>query len=69
MILFLSLLIVYIDLVQIYKRLKKRCRKEKIKYNVIVALTDGTQEKLLFIVDSRRTNKLSLLSTDTSFDD
>lgn len=58
-----------LDLMQIYKRLKKRRGKAKIKASVKVALTDGTPAKLVFVRDSRKTDWLALLSTDTSLDD
>ena len=58
-----------LDLMQIYKRLKKRRGKAKIKASVKVALTDGTPAKLVFVRDSRKTDWLALLSTDTFLDD
>ncbi len=36
---------------------------------MIVALTDGTPVKLVFVRDNRKTDWLALLSTDTSLDD
>lgn len=58
-----------LDLMKIYKRLKKRRGRAKIKASVVVALTDGTPVKLVFVRDSRKTDWLALLSTDTSLDD
>lgn len=57
------------DLMAIYKRLKKRRGRAKIKSSVIVALPDGTPVKLVFVRDSRKTDWLALLSTDVTLDD
>ena len=58
-----------LDLTNIYKRLKKRRGRAKIKASVVVALADGTPAKLVFVRDSRKTDWLALLSTDISLDD
>ena len=58
-----------LNLMKIYKQLRKRRGKAKIKASVIVALADGTPAKLVFVRDSRKTDWLALLSTDTSLDD
>jgi hypothetical protein len=57
------------DLIKIYKRVKKRRGRAKIKASVEVALTDGTPAKLVFVRDSRKSDWLALLSTDISLDD
>lgn len=58
-----------LDLINIYKRLKKRRGRAKIKASVVVALTDGTPAKLVFVRDSRKSDWLALLSTDISLAD
>lgn len=58
-----------LDLMNIYKRLKKRRGRAKIKASVVVTFTDGTPAKLVFVRDSRKTDWLALLSTDTSLAD
>jgi len=42
---------------------------DRSRSKVVVALTDGTPVKLVFVRDSRKTDWLALLSTDTSLDD
>ena len=58
-----------LDLMNIYKRLKKRRGRAKIKASVVVALADGTPAKLVFVRDSRKSDWLALLSTDISLAD
>jgi len=53
-----------LDLINIYKRVKKRRGRAKIKASVVVALADGTPAKLAFVRDSRKSAWLALLSTD-----
>ena len=53
-----------LDLMRIYKRVKKRRGRAKIKASVVVALADGTPVKLVFVRDSRKSDWLALLSTD-----
>jgi len=57
------------DLMHIYRRLRKRRGRAKIKASAIVALSDGTPAKLVFVRDNRKSDWLALLSTDTSLAD
>lgn len=57
------------DLMSIYKAVKKRRGRAKIKARVLVELTDGRSAKIVFLRDSRRTDWLALLSTDVSLAD
>ena len=57
------------DLMAIYKTVKKRRGRAKIKASVLVELTDGIPAKLVFVRDNRKTDWLALLSTDVSLDD
>lgn len=57
------------DVMAIYKTVKKRRGRAKIKASVLVELTDGIPAKLVFVRDNRKTDWLALLSTDVSLDD
>ena len=54
------------DLMTIYRRLKKRRGRARILTSTLVALKDGRQAKLVFIRDRRKKDWLALLSTDTT---
>jgi hypothetical protein len=52
------------DLMAIYRKLKKRRGRAKIKASVIVTLKDGPNVKLVFVQDRRMKDWLALMSTD-----
>ncbi len=52
------------DLMAIYRKLKKRRGRAKIKASTIVTLKDGPKVKLVFVRDRRKKDWLALLSTD-----
>ena len=53
------------DLMAIYRQLKKRRGRAKILTSTVVALKDGRHAKLVFARDNRKKDWLALLSTDT----
>jgi hypothetical protein len=53
-----------LDLMAIYRRLKKRPGRAKILASVTVALSSGLACKLVFVRDRRKSDWLALLSTD-----
>jgi hypothetical protein len=53
-----------LDLMAIYRRLKKRPGRAKILASVTVALSSGLPCKLVFVRDRRKSDWLALLSTD-----
>ena len=57
------------DLMAIYRRLKKRRGRAKILANANVTLKDGVNAKLVFVRDRRKKDWLALLSTDTNLAD
>jgi hypothetical protein len=57
------------DLMAIYKKLKKRRGRAKILASTLVELKDGQKAKLVFVRDRRKKDWLALLSTDISFPD
>jgi len=52
------------DLMAIYRKLKKRRGRAKIKASTIVTLKDGPNVKLIFVQDRRKKDWLALMSTD-----
>jgi hypothetical protein len=52
------------DLMAIYRKLKKRRGRAKVKASAIVALKDGPTVKLVFVRDRRKKDWLALMSTD-----
>ena len=52
------------DLMAIYRKLKKRRGRAKIKASAIVTLKDGPKVKLVFVRDKRKKDWLALMSTD-----
>jgi hypothetical protein len=52
------------DLMAIYRRLKKRRGRAKIKASAIVTLKDGPNVKLVFVRDRRKKDWLALMSTN-----
>jgi len=57
------------DLMAIYRRLKKRPGRAKILANAIVTLGDGQPCKLVFVRDRRKKDWLAILSTDIDLPD
>jgi hypothetical protein len=57
------------DLMAIYRRLKKRRGRAKILASVNVTLKDAVTAKLVFVRDKRKKDWLALLSTDTNLAD
>ena len=57
------------DLMAIYRRLKKRRGRAKILANANVTLKDGVNAKLVFVRDRRKKDWLAILSTDTKLAD
>jgi len=57
------------DLMAIYRKLKKRRGRAKILASTLVQLKDGRKAKLVFVRDSRKKDWLALLSTDTTLPD
>jgi DDE superfamily endonuclease len=53
-----------IDLMAIYRKLKKRRGRAKIKASTIVTLKDGPNVKLVFVKERRKKDWLALMSTD-----
>ena len=54
-----------LDLMAIYRRLKKRPGRAKILASTLVTLKDGKSVKLVFVRDRRKKDWLALLSTNT----
>ncbi|WP_407924271.1 IS4 family transposase [Desulfosarcina alkanivorans] len=52
------------DLMAIYRKLKKRRGRARIKASAIVTLKDGPDVKLVFVQDRRKKDWLALMSTD-----
>jgi hypothetical protein len=52
------------DLMAIYRNLKKRRGRAKIKASAVVTLKDGPKVKLVFVRDKRKKDWLALMSTD-----
>ena len=57
------------DLMAIYRKLKKRRGRAKILASTLVELKDGQKAKLVFVRDRRKKDWLALLSTDISLPD
>ena len=57
-----------LDLMAIYRKLKKRRGRARIKASTVVSLKDGANVKLVFVQDRRKKDWLALLSTDTDLD-
>jgi hypothetical protein len=57
------------DLMAIYRRLKKRPGRAKILANATVTLSSGLPCKLVFVRDRRKTDWLAILSTDIDLPD
>jgi len=53
-----------LDLMAIYRKLKKRRGRAKIKASAVVSLKDGPTVKLVFVQDRRKKDWLALMSTD-----
>jgi hypothetical protein len=53
-----------LDLMAIYRKLKKRRGRAKIKASAVVTLKDGPNVKLVFVQDRRKKDWLALMSTD-----
>jgi len=53
-----------LDLMAIYRKLKKRRGRAKIKASAVVTLKDGLNVKLVFVQDRRKKDWLALMSTD-----
>lgn len=53
------------DVMAIYRRLRKRRGRARILASTVVALKDGHPAKLVFVRDKRKKDWLALLSTDT----
>ena len=58
-----------LDLMAIYRKLKKRPGRAKILASTFVQLKDGQTVKLVFVRDSRKKDWLALLSTDVTLTD
>jgi len=58
-----------LDLMAIYRRLKKRRGRAKILASTVVTLTSGLPCKLVFVRDRRKTDWLAILSTDIDLPD
>ncbi len=58
-----------LDLMAIYRKLKKRPGRAKILASTLVQLKDGRTVKLVFVRDSRKKDWLALLSTDVTLTD
>jgi len=58
-----------LDLMAIYRKLKKRRGRAKILASTIVQLKDGQKAKLVFVRDRRKKDWLALLSTDIALPD
>ncbi len=54
------------NLMAIYRRLKKRRGRARILASTVVAFKDGRYAKLVFVRDKRKKDWLALLSTDTN---
>jgi hypothetical protein len=52
------------DLMAIYRKLKKRRGRATIKASAVVSLKDGPDVKLVFVQDRRKKDWLALMSTD-----
>jgi len=53
----------------LYRRVKKRPGKAKIKASVIVNMNNGQKVKIVFVRDRRKKGWLAILSTDTTLSD
>jgi hypothetical protein len=53
-----------LDLMAIYRKLKKRRGRAKVKASAVVSLKDGPTVKLIFVQDRRKKDWLALMSTD-----
>lgn len=58
-----------LDLMAIYRKLKKRRGRAKILASTLVQLKDGQTAKLVFVRDRRKKDWLALLSTDVTLSD
>ena len=58
-----------LDLMAIYRKLKKRPGRAKILASTLVQLKDGQTVKLVFVRDRRKKDWLALLSTDVTLTD
>ena len=58
-----------LDLMAIYRRLKKRRGRAKILASTLVSLSSGTPCKLVFVRDRKNGDWLAILSTDTDLPD
>lgn len=58
-----------LDLMAIYRKLKKRRGRAKILASTMVQLKNGQTAKLVFVRDSRKKDWLALLSTDVTLPD
>lgn len=58
-----------LDLMAIYRKLKKRRGRAKILASTMVQLKDGQKAKLVFVRDRRKKDWLALLSTDIALPD
>lgn len=58
-----------LDLMAIYRRLKKRRGCAKILTSTVVSLKDGRRVKLVFVRDKRKKDWLALLATDIHLSD
>ena len=54
------------DLMSIYRQLKKRRGRARILASAMIGLKDGRRAKLVFVRDKRKKDWLALLSTDTA---
>ena len=59
----------WLDVMAIYRKLKKRRGRAKILASTTVTLKDGLMVKLVFVRDRRKKDWLALLSTDTELAD
>ena len=57
------------DLLAIYRKLKKRRGRSKILASILIELKEGLPAKLVFVRDRRKKDWLALLSTDISLAD
>jgi hypothetical protein len=58
-----------VDVMAIYRRLRKRPGRAKILASTLVELKDGRASKIVFVRDRRKKDWLALLSTDTTLSD
>jgi hypothetical protein len=59
----------HMDLMAIYRKLKKRRGRAKIKASTVVSLKDGPDVKLVFVQDRRKKDWLALMSTNLELAD